>query len=61
MINAGLASKDGKSGQVGVNMVTPERIPMLFDEDGSFFRSCLKSRDQVLGTEDPEIGGKDVL
>lgn len=37
VINAGLASEDGKSGQVGVNIVTPEWIPMLFDEDGSFF------------------------
>lgn len=36
VIDLGLASEDGRTGQVGVNMVTPERIPMLFSGD-SFF------------------------
>ncbi len=36
VITMGIAAEDGKSGQVGVNVVTPERIPMLFDENGQF-------------------------
>ena len=36
LIDLGIASEDGKTGQVGVNVVTPERIPMLFSEDGFF-------------------------
>ena len=30
----GLASDDGSSGTVGVGMVTPERIPLLFSDGG---------------------------
>ena len=37
VIDMGIAAEDGKSGQVGVNVVTPERIPMLFSADGGFF------------------------
>lgn len=37
VIDMGIASEDGKTGQVGVNTVTPGRIPMLFDEDERFF------------------------
>ena len=37
VIDIGLAAADGKTGQVGVNVVTPERIPMLFHENGQFF------------------------
>ena len=37
VIDMGLAAEDGKTGQVGVNVVTPERIPMLFHENGHFF------------------------
>ena len=37
VIDMGLAAEDGKTGQVGVNVVTPERIPMLFHADGQFF------------------------
>ena len=37
VIDMGLAAEDGKTGQVGVNVVTPERIPMLFHENGQFF------------------------
>ena len=36
VIDMGLASEGGKTGSVGVNMVTPERIPMLFREDKVF-------------------------
>ena len=36
VITMGIAAEDGKNGQVGVNVVTPERIPMLFDENGQF-------------------------
>ncbi len=36
VIGMGLAAADGKTAQVGVNVVTPERIPMLFSDDGSF-------------------------
>ena len=48
-IDMGLASEDGKSGQVGVNIVTPDRIPMLFDEGGKFF-------DVVFQKQYPETG-----
>lgn len=37
VLDMGIAADDGSSGQVGVNVVTPERIPMLFREDGRFF------------------------
>lgn len=37
VIDLGIAAKDGKSGQVGVNVVTPERIPMLFYEENLWF------------------------
>ncbi|MBQ6430361.1 MAG: hypothetical protein IJJ99_00575 [Oscillospiraceae bacterium] len=36
VIELGLAAEDGKSAQSGVNTVTPERIPLLFFDDGSF-------------------------
>ena len=34
VINLGVAAEDGKSAQVGLNIVTPERIPLLFSENG---------------------------
>lgn len=34
VVDMGIASEDGKTAQVGVDIVTPERIPMLFREDG---------------------------
>ena len=37
VVDLGIAAEDGKSGQVGVNVVTPDRIPMLFS--GSGFRT----------------------
>ena len=37
VVDVGIASEDGTSGQVGINVVTPDRIPMLFREDGRFF------------------------
>ncbi|MBQ2658944.1 MAG: hypothetical protein IJF87_10310 [Erysipelotrichaceae bacterium] len=37
VIDLGLASKDGSTAQVGVDMVTDTRIPMLFQKDGKFF------------------------
>ena len=36
-VDMGLAAEDGKSAQVGVDTVTPERIPMLFTADGRSF------------------------
>ncbi len=36
-VDVGIAAADGSSGQVGVDVVTPERIPMLFYENGKFF------------------------
>jgi len=36
VLDAGIASEDGSTGQVGVNVVTPERIPLLFHTDGRF-------------------------
>ena len=37
VIDVGIAAPDGSTGQVGVGVVTPERIPMLFLVDGKFF------------------------
>ncbi|MBP0970495.1 MAG: hypothetical protein J5753_00510 [Oscillospiraceae bacterium] len=37
VIDMGIASEDGKTAQVGVDIVTPERIPMLFRQDGRSF------------------------
>ena len=37
VIEMGLASEDGSSAQAGTDTVTPERIPMLFYEDGRSF------------------------
>ena len=37
VIQMGIASEDGKTAQVGVDIVTPERIPMLFYEDSKSF------------------------
>ncbi len=32
----GIAAQDGKSGTVGLNTVSPERIPFLFNDEGVF-------------------------
>lgn len=37
VIAMGLAAEDGKSAYGGLNMVTPDRIPMLFHADGRSF------------------------
>ena len=38
VIDLGIAADDGSTASVGVNMVTPERIPFLFrDENGKWF------------------------
>ena len=37
VISLGLASEDGSTATVGVNTVTPERIPLLFREDSKNF------------------------
>ena len=37
VIDVGIAAEDGSTGQVGVGIVTPECIPMLFHVDGRFF------------------------
>ena len=37
VVNMGIASEDGSMAQVGVDTVTPERIPMLFYEEGKSF------------------------
>ena len=42
VIDMGIAAEDGKNGQVGVDVVTPERIPMLFDTDRFFNVTFLK-------------------
>ena len=44
VLDMGLAAEDGKSGQVGVNVVTPERIPMLFSEDGRYFQVLFEKK-----------------
>ncbi len=37
VVDVGMASEDRKTGTVGVDMVTPERIPFLFKNDDGFF------------------------
>ena len=42
VIDMGLAAEDGSAASVGVDMVTPERIPMLFSEEEFFSVIFLK-------------------
>lgn len=42
----GLASEDGSTGTVGVNMVTPERIPMMFRTDGKVINVIFEKEEQ---------------
>lgn len=37
VLDLGIATADGKSAQGGVDMVTPERIPLLFSDDSGWF------------------------
>ena len=37
VFDIGVASEDGKSGSVGLNTVTYEKIPLLFKDDNHFF------------------------
>ena len=37
VFDVGIAAEDGSSGTVGVDIVTPERIPLLFRDDDLFF------------------------
>ncbi|MCR4893008.1 MAG: hypothetical protein K5989_12610 [Lachnospiraceae bacterium] len=37
VLDMGIASEDGSTGQTGVDVVTPERIPMLFKAEKGFF------------------------
>ena len=37
VFDAGIAAEDGKTGSVGVNIVTPDRVPLLFKDDRGFF------------------------
>ncbi len=46
VIDMGLASEDGKTGQIGVDVVTPERIPMLFSGEGGFFSVIFEYTDK---------------
>ncbi|MCR4783919.1 MAG: hypothetical protein K6A35_05310 [bacterium] len=44
VIDMGFASEDGSTGQVGLNTVTPERIPMLFHKDDHFSTVLFKKK-----------------
>ena len=46
VIDMGIASEDGKTGHVGVNVVTPERIPMLFSGEDGFFSVVFQKEDE---------------
>ena len=37
VLDVGVAAKDGKTGQVGINTVTPDRIPLLFHGESGWF------------------------
>ena len=37
VFDVGLAAEDGSTGTVGVDIVTPERIPLLFKDETHFF------------------------
>ena len=37
VFDVGIAADDGSSGTVGVDVVTPERIPLLFRDDSHFY------------------------
>ncbi len=42
----GLASEDGSTGTVGVDVVTPERIPMMFRIDGKVVNVIFEKEDR---------------
>ncbi len=42
----GLASEDGSTGTVGVDVVTPERIPMMFRTDGKVINVIFEKEEQ---------------
>ena len=46
VIGLGIAAEDGSSAQVGVNTVTPERIPLLFAENGRSFHILFTKESQ---------------
>ena len=37
VLDVGIAAEDGRTGTVGVNVVTPDRIPLLFRTEDRFF------------------------
>ena len=45
VIDMGFASEEGSTGQVGLNTVTPERIPMLFHKEKHFSTILFKKQD----------------
>lgn len=45
VINMGIVADDGNSAEVGVNAVTPERIPMLFHVDGQYTEVLFQKED----------------
>jgi hypothetical protein len=47
VIGLGIAAEDGSSAQVGVNTVTPERIPLLFSENGRSFHVLFEKESQT--------------
>ena len=57
VITAGLASEDGKTAQVGRNMVTPERIPLLFLTEGKNVSILFEKTEEEPTAETGETGG----
>ena len=55
VIDMGIASEDGSTGQVGVNVVTPERIPMLFSGDGFFNVEFRKEKNPSVIQDDHSV------
>ena len=53
VVDMGIAAEDGKSGQVGVNVVRAERVPMLFSGSGFLglsWSSFSRNRTEVIMT-----------
>ncbi len=47
VIEMGIAAEDGKTAQAGIGTVTPDRIPMLFTENGMMFTIVFEKEGDV--------------
>lgn len=53
VIEIGIAAADGSSAQTGIDTVTPDRIPMLFHENGRFLDAIFVKEEAEATTAKP--------